>query len=93
MQVYFLAAALRGRTQTVNSAEFLSVGMSDAFSFDVCGVFLPACLTYTGNFALVSKFTEADTADAVFAQVRMGTSANFAAGILSGGVFLLLLLL
>ena len=46
---------------------------------------LEACLAYAGDLALVSQLTEADTADAVVAQVSVGTTANLAAVVCAGG--------
>jgi len=45
---------------------------------------LPACFLYARDLALVCKFTEADTADAVLTKISMGTTANLAAVVLSG---------
>ena len=44
---------------------------------------LPACFSYAGDLALVGKFSEADTANTVFSQISMRTTADFAAIILS----------
>ena len=55
--------------------------------------FLPACLSNAGDLALVSKLSEADTADTVLTHIRMRTAAELAAGVLSGGILLLFLLL
>ena len=46
---------------------------------------LPRCLPHAGDLALVSQFTEADTADAVVTQVGMGTAADLASGICTCG--------
>ena len=54
---------------------------------------LPACLSYAGNLSLVSEFTEADTADTVFAEVSVRSAADLATVVLSGGELLFLLLL
>ena len=54
---------------------------------------LPACLLYSGDLALVGKIAEADTADTVLTEICMGTAADLASVILSGGVFLRPLLL
>ena len=53
---------------------------------------LPACLSYAGNFALVSEFTEADTADTELTKVSVGTTADLATVVLTCGVLLCLLL-
>ena len=45
---------------------------------------LPGSLLYAGNLALVSQFTETDTADAVIPQIGMGTTADLAAIIAAG---------
>jgi len=49
---------------------------------------LPACLSYAGYFTFVSKLTETDTANAVFAKVSMGAAADLAAVMLTGGELL-----
>ena len=41
-------------------------------------------LAHTGDLALISQLAEADTADAVVAQVGMGTTADLAAVVLAG---------
>ena len=48
--------------------------------------FLERGLADAGDLALVSQLAEADTADAVVAQVGMGTAAQLAAVVLPGGV-------
>ena len=58
-----------------------------------CVYRLPACLLYTGNLALVCELTEADTADAVLAEISVRTTADLASVVLTGGELLLLLLL
>ena len=45
----------------------------------------PGCLADAGDLALISQFTEADTADAVVAQIGVGTAADLAAVVLAGG--------
>ena len=54
---------------------------------------LPGGLLHAGDLALVSQLTEADTADAVVAQVGVGTAADLAAVVSAGGELGLLLLL
>jgi len=54
---------------------------------------LPAGLLNAGNLALICQLAEANTADAVVAQVGMGTAADLAAVVLTGGVLGGLLLL
>jgi hypothetical protein len=54
---------------------------------------LPRSLSYAGNLTLVSKLTEADTADAVLAKVSVRTTADLASVVLSGRELLSLLLL
>ncbi|MPM32786.1 hypothetical protein SDC9_79352 [bioreactor metagenome] len=54
---------------------------------------LPAGLLDARNLTLVSQFPEADTADAVLAQIRMRSSADFAAVVGAGGKLGLPLLL
>ena len=56
------------------------------------GKFLPAGFADAGDLALVRQLTEADTADAVVAQVGVGTAADLAAVILAGGVLRLSLI-
>ena len=56
-------------------------------------VFLEARLSHAGDLALVRQLTEADTADAVVAQVSMGTAADLAAIVRTGGELRLALLL
>ena len=58
-----------------------------------CAPGLPGCLSHAGNLTLVSEFTEADTADTVLAEISVGTSADFAAVVFTGGILLLFLLL
>ena len=48
-------------------------------------ILLPACLLHAGDLSLVSEFTEADTADAVLTQNRVGTTAHTAARVGAGG--------
>ena len=48
-------------------------------------IFLERSLAHTGDLALVSQLTEADTADAVVPEVSMGTTAQLAAVVLAGG--------
>ena len=57
------------------------------------GQFLPACLAHAGDLALVGQLAEADTADAVVAQVGVGSAADLAAVITAGGLLCFLLLL
>ena len=54
---------------------------------------LPAGLADTGDLALVSQFTEADTANAVVTQVGVGTAADLAPVVCTGGELGLSLLL
>ena len=54
---------------------------------------LPACLLYAGDFALVSQLSEADTANAVIAEIGVGTAAYFAAVIAASRELRLCLLL
>ena len=60
---------------------------------DIAKLNLPRSLSYAGNLALVSKLSEADTADAVLAEVSVGSAADLATVVLSCGELLLLLLL
>ena len=53
---------------------------------------LPGSFLHAGNLTLVSQLSEADTADAVVAQVRMRTTADLAAGVSTSGVLGLSLL-
>ncbi len=41
-------------------------------------IILPRCLSYAGNLALVSKLTEADSANAVLTKVSMRSAADLA---------------
>ena len=45
---------------------------------------LPGSLAHAGDFALVGQLAEADTADAVVAQVRVGAAADLAAVVACG---------
>jgi hypothetical protein len=54
---------------------------------------LPRRLLDAGDLALICQVSEADTADAVISQIRMGSAADFAAVIASGGELRLSLLL
>ena len=49
------------------------------------GKFLPGSFADAGDLALVRQLTEADTADAVVAQVSVGTAADLAAVVATGG--------
>ena len=49
------------------------------------GAVLPGSFSNARNLALISQLTEADTANAVVAQVCVGAAADFAAIIFSGG--------
>ena len=49
------------------------------------GKILPGSLADAGNLALVSQRAEADTADAVVTQIGVGTAAQLAAVVLTGG--------
>ena len=46
---------------------------------------LEAGLAHAGDLTLVGQLTEADTADAVVAEVGVGTAADLAAVVLAGG--------
>ena len=54
---------------------------------------LEGSLSYSGDLALISQFAEADTADAVVAQVGVRTTADLAAVVLTGGELRVTLLL
>ena len=54
---------------------------------------LPGCLSYARDLALVSKFTEADTADSVLTEVGVGSTTDLASVISASGELRLLLLL
>ena len=56
-------------------------------------VFLPACLFYSGDFALISELSEADTANSVLSHISMGASANFTSVIFASRKLLGFLLL
>ncbi len=47
-------------------------------------LFLPACLLYAGDFTLVSKLSEADSADSEFTEISVGTSTDLASVVLTG---------
>ena len=53
---------------------------------------LPAGFLYARDLAFVCQLTEADSANSIFSQVCVRTTADSAAVILSGGEFLLTLL-
>ena len=53
---------------------------------------LPAGFLNSRDLSFVCQFTEADTADSIFSQIRMRTSADSAAAIFSCGEFRLALL-
>jgi hypothetical protein len=56
------------------------------FSYILIGLsLLEGCFTHAGNLALVCKLSEADTADAVVAEICMGTAADLAAVVFAGG--------
>ena len=72
--------------------------VNQAFSAEMMHIFansrrLPGCLADTGDLALVCQLTEADTADAVIAQIGVGSSADFASVIVAAGELGRLLLL
>ena len=54
---------------------------------------LPAGLLHAGDLTLIREVSEADTADTVLTHVSMGTAADLATVVLTGGVLLSLLLL
>ena len=54
---------------------------------------LPAGFSYAGNFAFVSEFTEANTANTESAEVGMGSTADFATIVVTSREFLFSLLL
>ena len=54
---------------------------------------LPAGFFHTGNLALIGQLTEADTANAVVAQVSVGSTTNFASVVVAAGELRRLLLL
>ena len=58
-----------------------------------CAAVLPRSLLDAGDLALVCQLAEANTADAVVAQVGVGAAADLAAVVLTGGVLGGLLLL
>ena len=43
------------------------------------------CLAHAGDLTLICKLSEADTADAVIAQICMGAAADLAAVVCAGG--------
>ena len=70
-----------------------TMAMCGAFSLHSLSAFgLPTCFFNTGDLSFVCQFTEADTADSIFSQIRMRTSADSAAAIFSCGEFRLALL-
>jgi hypothetical protein len=48
---------------------------------------LPACFFHARDLTFVRKFSEADTADAIFAEIGVRSSADFAPVIGTGGKF------
>ncbi len=54
---------------------------------------LPGCFSYSGDLALVCEFSEADTANSVLTHISMGTAADLASIVLTGGELLRSLLL
>ena len=57
------------------------------------GCLLPRSLSYARDFALVREFSEANTADTELTEICVGTSADLAAIVFSGGELLISLLL
>ena len=56
-------------------------------------IFLERSLTHAGDLALVGELAEADTANAVVAEVGMGSAADLAAVVAAGGELVSSLLL
>ena len=54
---------------------------------------LEGCFSDAGDLALICQLSEADTADAVVAQISVGTAADLAAVVSAGGELRLSLLL
>ena len=84
--------SLGGFRLSENFLFWYSSAQADAFSA-LAEKGLPACFLYARDLALVSELTEADTADAVLAEISVGTAADLATVVLSGGELLLSLLL
>ena len=66
-----------------------NVGRPELFRSDL----LPARFSDSRDLALVSEFTETDTANTVFAEVSVRSAANLAASVFSCGELLFSLLL
>ena len=81
--------------------ENTSPGSKNDLALNSCGAFslhslsafgLPTCFFNTGDLSFVCQFTEADTADSIFSQISVRTSADPAAAVLSCREFRLALL-
>ncbi len=48
---------------------------------------LPACLLHARDLTLISKLSEADSADAELAHIRMGSAADLASVVGASGKF------
>ena len=58
--------------------------MPHLYSGEIFHIILERRFSDAGDLALVCQLTEADTADAVVAQIRMGTAADLAAVVSAG---------
>jgi hypothetical protein len=75
---------MSGCSGITDSSEHIGNGICDLhLTSSFLSLCLPAGLTDTRNLALVGKFPEAQTADAVFPDIGIGPTAKFAAMIRS----------
>ena len=88
LSVVFCVVDVRSTKLDIVSLRFANdLALSSNFasgSFSLSCFRSPAGLLDTGDLSLVCQFTEADSANSVFSQHRMGTSADIAAGVSSG---------
>ena len=80
MQAFLvLAAAFCGGVSAVKAAALFRPRFpSDRLENLITKIKLPGCLSYARNLALVSKLTEADTADSVLTEVGVGSTTDLA---------------
>ena len=67
------------------TGECWRIGIRQTSLTQLRGKISPRGFLYTGNLALISKLPEAYTADAVVTQIGVGTSADLAPVVLTGG--------
>ena len=76
------------RTRVANSGEHITDGIRDLHSFASFAIaLLPACFLHAGDLTFVRQLSEADTANAVLAQISVRATADFASVVRSGGIF------